>query len=161
MFGLPLADLIGVIRVVLTAAETNTGAYQVGQLLGLVFLGALIFWLVRRYTRRSHARYAQLAPPPPVMAMPERIAESTATPPEPVGESNGSDPDVSELEEELRAIYAKLGQPEAFEEAKGKVTDLASDLVDDDGIDMNEALRIAYRRSLAEHREYLASKGLA
>ena len=157
MFGLPSADLIKVI-----------------QILGLLIIGGLVFWLVRR--RNQRARNEQLAAQPPSFstfaAEPEPVAKSNGTDAEPVAEPNatdleppaepnGSDPEVSELEQELRRIYDKVGKPDAFEEAKDKVTDLASDLVDEDGIEMNEALRVAYRRSLAEHREYLASKGLA
>jgi hypothetical protein len=131
-------------------------AYQAGQLLGLVILAALAFWLLRRARRRSEKRYEELAPEPPTVS--EIVAAA-----EPVAESNGTPPEEAEPHEEaeLREIYEKVGKPEAFAEAKEKVVDLAAQLVEREGLDMDEALRTAYRRSLAEHREYLAAKGLA
>jgi hypothetical protein len=135
-------------------------AYQAGQLLGLVILAALAFWLLRRARRRSEQRYEELAPKPPTVSAIVAAAEPVAAKPvaaKPVAEPNGSPPE----EAELREIYEKVGKPEALVEAKEKVVDLAAQLVERDGIEMDEALRTAYRRSLAEHREYLAAKGLA
>jgi hypothetical protein len=120
------------------------------QILGLVILAALAVWLVRRAHRRSEERYRQFSPQLPTVSAVVAAAE-------PVARSNGSPPE----EAELREIYDKVGKPEAFGEAKEKVVSMAAELVVRDGIDMAEALRIAYRRSLAEHREYLAARGLA
>jgi hypothetical protein len=146
------------------------------QILGVVVIAILAVWLVRRARARSQSKYEQLAPHPPtvseIVAAAEPVAESNGSDSQVVAESNGATPklvaisngagpEVSELEAELREIYDKVGHPEAFEEAKGKVTDLAADLVERDGTDMDEALRTAYDRSLAEHREYLTAKGLA
>jgi hypothetical protein len=166
-----------------TAIDTVAvaAAYQVGQVLGLVILVALVFWLIRRFKKRADEHYEKNAPMPPTIS--EIMAEvavsnggvhspsngvvpspSNGVVPSPVAEVNGSDdadPEVAELEGELRRIYEKVGQTDAFDEANGKVTDLAADLVEQDGLDMGEALRTAYRRSLAEHHEYLAAKGLA
>jgi hypothetical protein len=144
-------------------------------MLVLVILGALGFLVVRWANKRSQARYEELAPmPPSALAIvaadsaarsngkhPEPVAASNGNHPEPVAATNGFDPEVTELEAELKGIYDRVGKPDAFEEAKGKVTEFASDLVNRDGIDMHEALRTSYRRSLTEHHEYLASKHLA
>jgi hypothetical protein len=124
-------------------------AAQVGQFLGLVIIAALAFWLLRRAHRRSQRRYEQLAPQPPTVSAIVDAAEPVARPNRPLRE-----------EAELRKIYERVGKPEAFGEAKEKVVELAAQLVERDGIGMDEALRTAYRRSLAEHREYLAAKGL-
>jgi hypothetical protein len=70
-------------------------------------------------------------------------------------------PDTTEMEAELEQIYAQLGAPEGLSEAKGKVHDLAEELVADGGWSEAEALVIAYRRSLEEHRRFLASRKLA
>jgi hypothetical protein len=135
------------------------------QLLGLVILAALVFWLIRRAKKRADEHYEAHAPMPPTISeIMAEVAESNGGVPAPVAAVNGSDvsdPEIAELEAELQRIYEKVGQPDAFEEAKGKVTDLADDLAERDGIDMGEALRTAYRRSLTEHRDYLAAKGLA
>jgi hypothetical protein len=154
----------------------SLGVVQVAQILGLVIVAGLAVWLVRRAVKRSHNRYEELAPNPVTVeaivadaesaatsngAQPERVAQSNGTDSEPVAQSNGAGPEPSELEAELREIYDRVGRPDSFEEAKGKVTDLAAELVERDGIEMNEALRVAYRRSLAEHRSYLAEHGLA
>ena len=79
-----------------------------------------------------------------------------------IGDRNGSKAhDWAEMEDELRRIYELVGKPSAFPEAKGKVTLLADCLATERGIDRDEALRLAYDRSLAEHREYLAAKGIS
>jgi hypothetical protein len=76
--------------------------------------------------------------------------------------SNGSAPRAwSAMEQELRRIYELVGKPSAFGEAKGKVEVLADCLCRERRIDHDEALRLAYDRSLAEHREYLASKRIS
>ena len=88
-------------------------------------------------------------------------------------ESNGSAPDAriatgnasngndsAEMDEELQRIYELVGKPWAFKEAKGKVEEFADQLAAD-GMDRDEALRRAFDRSLAEHREYLAAKGIS
>jgi hypothetical protein len=76
--------------------------------------------------------------------------------------SNGSKAgDPRELENELRRIYEQLGKPSAFREAKGKVLVLADCLGGERGIDRDRALALAYERSLAEHREYLAAKRIS
>ena len=69
--------------------------------------------------------------------------------------------DLAEMEDELRRVYELVGKPSAFPEAKGKVILLADCLATERGIDRAEALRLAYDRSLAEHREYLATKGIS
>src|SRR5262249_48406046 len=85
-----------------------------------------------------------------------------------VGDRNGSktqerdqghDPD--EMENELRGMYELIGKPSAFPEAKGKVILLADCLATERGIDRDEALRLAYERSLTEHRAYLSAKGIS
>ena len=79
-----------------------------------------------------------------------------------LGDRNGSSPDDwAEMEDELRRIYELVGKPSAFPEAKGKVTLLADCLATERGIERDEALRLAYDRSLAEHREYLAARGIS
>jgi hypothetical protein len=130
-------------------------ASQAGQLLGLVILAALAFWLLRRARRRSEQRYEELAPEPPTVSAIVAAAKPVVA--KPVAESNGT----PQEEAELREIYEKVGKPDAFAEAKEKVVDLAAQLVEREGLGMDEALHTAYRRSLAEHREYLAAKGLA
>jgi hypothetical protein len=78
------------------------------------------------------------------------------------GDRNGSKADdLAEMQDELRRVYELVGKPSAFLEAKGKVTLLADCLATERGIDGDEALRLAYDRSLAEHREYLAAKGIS
>ena len=72
--------------------------------------------------------------------------------------SNGSD--CAEMDEELQRIYEVVGKPHAFKEAKGKVEELADQLTSE-GVAPDEALRRAYSRSLTEHREYLAAKGIS
>jgi hypothetical protein len=133
------------------------------QILALVLVVALVFWLVRRARKRSQSRDEHAPQPSSVAPIAAKVetAESDHEVPELVAESNGADPEPTELEAELKEIYDKVGEPDSFGEAKEKVTALAADLVERDGIDMNEALRIAYLRSLVEHREYLAAKGLA
>jgi hypothetical protein len=88
-------------------------------------------------------------------------------------DGNGSDPEsqavngngsrsheCAEMDDELQRIYALVGKPHAFKEAKGKVEELADKLTVE-GVDRDEALRRAYTRSLTEHREYLAAKGIS
>ncbi len=135
------------------AAGTHTGAYELGQIIGLVILGLLLFWLFRNARKRVEKRHAAQAPPPSAEAL---IAEVRAA-----AAANGSEPGPSDLEDELREIYERVGHPEAFEEAKQKVTDLAGVLVRDEGMPGSEALRVAYERSLAEHRVYLTARGPA
>ena len=78
------------------------------------------------------------------------------------GSSNGSGPrGWAEMEKELRLIYERVGKPSAFREAKGKVEVLADCLCRERRIDHDAALELAYDRSLAEHREYLAAKGIS
>ena len=78
------------------------------------------------------------------------------------GDRNASKADdLAEMEDELRRVYELAGKPSAFPEAKGKVTLLADCLATERGIERDEALRLAYDRSLAEHREYLAAKGIS
>jgi hypothetical protein len=148
-----------------TLAVDHTAAYQTGQLLGLVMLALLVFWFLRRAKRRSDRQYEALAPRAPtaseIMAMAAGPNGSAPTPAAEVNGSDRSDPVIGRLDAELRMIYERVGKPDAFDEAKGKVTDLATELVERDGIDMGEALRTAYRRSVTEHREYLVAKGLA
>jgi hypothetical protein len=72
--------------------------------------------------------------------------------------SNGSD--CAEMDDELQRIYELVGKPHAFKEAKGKVEELADQLTTE-GVAPDEALRRAYTRSLTEHRDYLATKGIA
>ncbi len=151
------------------AAGTHTGAYELGQFIGLVILGLLLFWLFRNARRRVEKRHAAQAPPPSAEALIAEVqaaAAANGSEPEKANGSepettNGSEPRTSDLEDELREIYERVGHPEAFEEAKRKVTDLAGELVQDEGMPGNEALRVAYERSLAEHREYLAARGPA
>jgi hypothetical protein len=79
-----------------------------------------------------------------------------------IGDPDGSKPDdLAEMEDELKRVYELVGKPSAFPEAKGKVTLLADCLATERGIDRDEALRLAYDRSLAEHREFLAAKGIS
>jgi hypothetical protein len=70
-------------------------------------------------------------------------------------------PDFSVLEGELKDIYEAVGHPDAFAEAMEKVHALASELFARDDITKDEALYAAFLKSLAEHRDYLAAKGLA
>jgi hypothetical protein len=78
------------------------------------------------------------------------------------GNSNGSKArDWAEMERELRKIYELVGKPSAFAEAKGKVQVLADCLSNERGIAQSEALRLAYERSLTEHRDYLTAKGIS
>ena len=152
------------------------GVLPLVQILGLVVIAVLVVWLIRRARARSQSNYEKHAPEPPTVSEivaaakpvedsngsdPDLVAESNGSDPEPVASLNGAAPEISGLEAELKEIYEKVGKPDSFEEAKGKVTDLAAELVEKDGVDMDEALRTAYRRSLTEHREYLAAKGLA
>jgi hypothetical protein len=138
---------------------------QAIQILGLLIVAGLVVLLFRWARQRSQKRYEALAPQPPsvseIVAAADPVPKSNGSDPQAAAKSNGAGPDVSELEAELKEIYERVGQPEAFEEAKGKVTDLAAELVERDGVDMNHALRAAYLRSLTEHREYLAANGLA
>lgn len=150
------------------AAGAHTGAYELGQVIGLVILGLLLFWLFRNARRRVEKRHAGQAPPPSAEALIAEVrAASAANGIEPERangsepEANGFEPGTSDLEDELREIYERVGHPEAFEEAKRKVTRLAGELARDEGMPGNEALRMAYERSLAEHREYLAASGPA
>jgi hypothetical protein len=69
--------------------------------------------------------------------------------------------DWGEREDELRGIYQLVGKPSAFPEAKSKVILLADRLATERGIDRDQALRLAYERSLAEHREYLAANRIS
>jgi hypothetical protein len=73
---------------------------------------------------------------------------------------NGSNGGTAEMDEELQRIYELVGKPWAFKDAKGKVEELADELTSE-GFAPDEALRRAYDRSLSEHREYLASKGIS
>ena len=76
--------------------------------------------------------------------------------------SNGSVPrSWAEMEKELRRIYERVGKPSAFREAKGKVEVLADCLCRERRIEHDAALELAYDRSLSEHREYLAAKGIS
>jgi hypothetical protein len=76
--------------------------------------------------------------------------------------SNGAAPRAwAEMETELRRIYELVGKPSAFREAKGKVEVLADCLCRERRIDHDAALKLAYHRSLTEHREYLAAKGIS
>ena len=72
--------------------------------------------------------------------------------------ANGND--CAEMDEELQRIYELVGKPHAFKEAKGKVEELAGQLTTE-GLAPDEALRRAYERSLTEHRDYLAAKGIS
>jgi hypothetical protein len=139
----------------------------------LVIVVALVFWLVRNSRKRAQASDPPVAPPQSAESI---IAEVRSTAdasengrvlepePEPNGVEpevviapNGSESDIAELEDELRQIYERVGHPESFGEAKEKVTDLADQLVEEDGMSRDEALRAAYERSLTEHREYVAT----
>jgi hypothetical protein len=126
-------------------------AYDMGQFLGVVILVALLAWLLRNSRRRAEQRRASLLPP---MTAHQLIAEVQAA----AAKEAERDPDPSELDRELREIYERLGHPEAFREAKEKVTGLADELAERDGMSPGRALRAAYERSLAEHREYLAAR---
>jgi hypothetical protein len=149
------------------AAGTHSGAYELGQVMGLVILGVLLFWLFRNARRRVEKRHAAQAPPPSAEALIAEVraaaaangSEAETANGSEAETTNGSEPGTSDLEGELREIYERVGHPEAFDEAKRKVTDLAGELAEDEGMAMNEALRVAYERSLAEHREYLAARG--
>jgi hypothetical protein len=125
-----------------------------GQLLALLVLAGLAFLLLRRARRRSKERYEAAAPQP--LTVSGLLADGDS---EPAARSNGNGSPPEEAE--LREIYERVGKPEAFGEAKEKVVSLAADLVERDHLEMHEALRTAYRRSLREHRQYLADKGLA
>jgi hypothetical protein len=149
------------------------------QILGLALIALLLIWLVLRARKRAQKRRTPPTVSTIVAAAGPVAAESNGSAPELAAASNGAVPEAPEPDEvsesdeasepdeipdpeaELREIYDKVGHPDSFDEAKGKVTALAGELVERDGIDMNEALRIAYGRSLDEHREYLAAKGLA
>jgi len=76
------------------------------------------------------------------------------------GSGNGSNGGCTEMDDELQRIYELVGKPWAFKEAKVKVDELAEQLTLE-GVAPDEALRRAYDRSLTEHREYLAAKGLS
>jgi hypothetical protein len=76
-------------------------------------------------------------------------------------DSNGGEIDCSEMEDELERIYALAGAPSAFPEALHKVEALANDLYRQLDCRPDEALYIAFRRSLAEHREYLSAQGIS
>jgi hypothetical protein len=125
-----------------------------GQILALVVLACLAFLLLRRARRRSKERYEAAAPAPLTVSKIVGETESESAAP---ANGNGSPPE----EAELREIYERVGKPESFPEAKEKVVSLAAELVEQDDLEMDEALRTAYRRSLREHRQYLAAKGLA
>jgi hypothetical protein len=131
------------------------------QILGLVLVALLLIWLVLRARKRAQKRRTPPTVSTIVAAAGPVAAESNGSAPELVAASNGTGPETSELEAELREIYDKVGHPDSFDEANEKVTSLADDLVERDSIDKDEALRIAYGRSLAEHREYLTAQGLA
>ena len=134
------------------------------QILGLFILAALVAWLVIRVRRRPHKPFSEVAPKPLTVAAivegAEASSQSNAADHGGVAESNPAGPDVSELDQELKEIYDKAGHPDSLTEAKEKVNALATELAERDGIDNDEALRTAYRTSIAEHREYLAAKGL-
>jgi hypothetical protein len=134
------------------------------QILGLFILAALVAWLVIRLRNRPQKPFSEVAPKPLTVAAivdgAETSSESKAADQGVVAESNPAGPDVSELDQELKEIYDKAGHPDSFTEAKEKVTALAAELAERDGIDNDEALRTAYRTSLAEHHEYLAAKGI-
>lgn len=126
----------------------------VGQLLALVVLAGLAFLLLRRARRRSKERYEAAAPEP--LTVSALLADGDSEP-DAQSNGNGSPPE----EAELRKIYERVGKPEAFGEAKEKVVSLAAELVERDHLEMGDALRTAYRRSLREHRQYLAARNLA
>jgi len=134
------------------------------QILALFILAALVAWLVIRVRRRPHKPFSEVAPAPLTVAAivegAEASSQSNAADHGGAAESNPAGPDVSELDQELKEIYDKVGHPDSFTEAKEKVTALATELAERDGIDDDEALRTAYRTSLAEHHEYLAAKGI-
>jgi hypothetical protein len=130
------------------------------QILGLVLVGLLLIWLVLRARKRSQKRRTPPTVSTIVASAGPVAAESNGSAPELVAASNGTGPDTSELEAELRAIYDKVGHPDSFDEANEKVTALATELAERDGIDKDKALRTAYRTSLAEHQQYLAAKGI-
>jgi hypothetical protein len=75
-------------------------------------------------------------------------------------EARGQEIDCREMREELQRIYSLVGHADSLPEALEKVQALADDLVVQEGCRADEALYIAYRRSLDEHRDYLAAKGL-
>jgi hypothetical protein len=137
------------------------GVHPLIQILGLVLIGLLLIWLVLRARKRSQKRRTPPTVSTIVAAAEPVAAKSNGSAPELVAVSNGAGPEPPELEAELREIYEKVGHPDSFHEANEKVTSLAGDLIMRDSIDKDEALRIAYGRSLDEHREYLAAKGLA
>jgi hypothetical protein len=76
-------------------------------------------------------------------------------------DSNGGEIDCSEMEDELERIYALAGAPSAFPEALDKVEALADDLTKQADCRYDEALYVAFRRSLAEHHEYLSAQGVS
>jgi hypothetical protein len=76
-------------------------------------------------------------------------------------EQDGGEIDCSEMESELQRIYEIAGAPEAFAEALGKVEDLAEELRRQEGCRSDEAIYVAFRRSIAEHRDYLVTRGIS
>jgi hypothetical protein len=81
---------------------------------------------------------------------PERAADPSIT--------RRGGPDHSEMAAELERIYVELGAPEGIAEATAKVRALARELAADANWDEDQALVIAYQRSLEEHRAFLASR---